>query len=66
MKKHLTLGIGNYYFSVRNGSSDIMIKRKKKQEAVNAYLSYEKIGKSCEWHGCWDGKKFKENSKPDK
>ncbi len=62
MKKHFTLGVGNYYFTIRNGGNSIMIKRKKKKEAIHAYESYQKIGKQCEWHGCWDGKKFTESS----
>ena len=68
MKKNFALGIGNYYFTIKNGGNNIMIKRKKKQEAVYAYESYQKLGKDCEWHGCWDGKNFVEaaNSKSKK
>lgn len=60
MKKNYSLGIGKFYFSVRNGGNGIMIKREKKTDAVYAYESYKKIGKECEWLGQWDGKKFVE------
>ena len=46
------------------GQNGIMIKRLNKKDAVHAYLSYVKIGKDCEWHGCWNGKKFDEAAAP--
>ncbi len=65
MKKNFSLGQGNYYFTIRTGgNSGILIKRQKKEDAVHSYLSYIKVGKDCEWHGCWDGKKFTESSPP--
>ena len=62
--KHYKMGVGNYYFSIKTGIQNIVISRTTKQEAVNSYLSYKKVGKDAEWLGCWDGKKFKENSAP--
>ena len=66
MKKNYSLGIGKYYFSVRNGGNGIMIKREKKEDAMYAYESYRKIGKDCEWLGRWDGKKFTSSNSSEK
>ena len=65
MKKNYSLGEGFYYFTIKNaGPNGIMIKRKTKEEAAYAYLSYVKVGKDCEWHGRWEGKKFSEGTAP--
>ena len=65
MKKNFSLGVGLYYFTVKTGGPNgILIKRNKKEEAINAFQSYKKVGKDCEWHGCWDGKKFKDDNPP--
>lgn len=43
---------------------NIVISRSSKDEAINSYLMYKKVGKDAEWLGCWDGKKFQESSAP--
>ncbi len=65
VKKSFPLGVGNYYFTIRNaGQNGILIKRKTKEEAARSFLSYTKVGKDCDWHGRWAGKKFEEVSPP--
>lgn len=65
--KKFEYGEGVYYFNIRNGGqSSITIKRMKKNDAVNRYLSYKNLGKEVEWLGKWDGKKFTETSTPSK
>lgn len=65
MAKKFEYGKGIYYFSVKSGGqSSITIKRKKKDEAVNRFLSYQNLGKEVEWLGKWDGGKFVESSLP--
>lgn len=65
MAKKFDYGKGIYYFNVKSGgSSNITIKRKNKQEALNRFKSYQNLGKACEWLGKWDGKKFVEDSVP--
>ena len=58
------MGKGSYYFNVKSGQQMITISRKDKQTAVNAFLSYKKVGKTCEWLGCWNGKTFNETTPP--
>ena len=62
--KHYKMGVGTYYFSIKSGIQNITISRESKEEAINSFLMYRKVGKDCEWLGCWDGKKFKESSTP--
>lgn len=65
MAKKFEYGKGIYYFNVKGGGqSNITIKRKKKDEAVNRFLSYQNLGKDVEWLGKWDGKKFSESTTP--
>lgn len=55
---------GVYYFNIKKGyNSNITIKRKEKQKAIDAYASYLRSYKEqCEWLGKWDGKKFTEDN----
>ncbi|MEM1320965.1 MAG: hypothetical protein AAGG75_12000 [Bacteroidota bacterium] len=63
-KKNFKMGVGNYYFNVRNGQSQITIMRKNKQEAEYTFLRYQSLGKDCNWLGCWNGKSFDETTTP--
>lgn len=65
MAKKFEFGKDIYYFNVKGGgSSNITIKRIKKEEALHTFKSYQNLGKDCEWLGKWDGKKFVENTLP--
>ncbi|MEE9437806.1 MAG: hypothetical protein V3V14_02320 [Saprospiraceae bacterium] len=65
MAKKFDYGKDIYYFNIRNGGhSSITIKRKDKNDAINRFISYKKLGKDCEWLGKWDGKKFQESAQP--
>lgn len=66
MKKKFELGVGKYYFNIRNGQQNITLSRSEKSDAVYAYLNYVELGKECEWLGRWEGKKFSENTAPNK
>ncbi len=63
-KFNFKLGKGNYYFHVRSGQQMIIIYRKTKEAATNAFQMYQGVGKSCEWLGRWDGKQFTETKVP--
>ncbi len=62
--KHFKMGVGKYYFTVRNGQNNITISRAKKDEAVNAYLNYINLGKDVNWLGAYNGKNFDDNEAP--
>ncbi len=64
--KNFKYAKGVYYFNVRNGQQNITIKRVKKNEAVMAFSAYKQNGKDVTWLGCWDGKKWQENTAPTK
>lgn len=64
MKKHFTLGVGKYYFKIRNGQQHITICRADKKDATYAFLNYVELGKDIEWLGRWEGKKFSETTSP--
>jgi len=64
MRKKFTMGAGKYYFNVYSGNVPILIYRDNKEAAIRRYLSYKKNGKTCEWLGLWNGKKFEEASLP--
>ena len=63
-KKNFTMAKGNYYFNIKSGQQVITIYRNSKEAAETAFLNYKKVGKTCEWLGCWDGKSFKETTPP--
>jgi hypothetical protein len=63
-KKSFAMGKGVYYIRVKTGPAKILIKRKEKKDAVEAYFSYIKTGKECEWLGKWDGKTYTDNDAP--
>ena len=63
-KKNFTMGKGCYYFNVKSGQQVITIYREDKRAAVNAFLNYKKVGKTCEWLGCWNGKPYDETNPP--
>lgn len=62
--KNFSFGRGKYYFTIKGTPNNITIHRKSLEAASDAFLSYLKQGKECEWLGQWDGKKFIENSPP--
>lgn len=62
--KHYKMGVGRYFFNIKSGIQNIVISRSTKEEAVNTFSMYKKVGKNPEWLGCWDGKKFQESSAP--
>ncbi len=64
MSKKFNYGVGKYYFTVKSMPNNITIFRKTKQAAEDAFKKYIILGKECEWHGCWDGKKFDESTPP--
>lgn len=63
-KKSFDLASDRYYFKIDSGHQSVTIHRKEKDLAVQSYLSYVRSGKTCEWMGKWDGKKFSETSAP--
>lgn len=62
--KKFDFGKGIYYFTINEGHNyNITIKRKSKENAVQAFLRYLRTKKDkCEWLGKWDGKKFVESN----
>ncbi len=32
---------------------------------MDAYQQYQRIGKNCEWLGCWNGEEFEEATAPE-
>ncbi|MCB0619296.1 MAG: hypothetical protein KDC43_03925 [Saprospiraceae bacterium] len=62
--KKFSRGQGKYYFTIKSNPSNITLHRESKEDAANAYRRYMRIGKECEWHGRWNGKKFEEASPP--
>lgn len=63
-KKHFSYSKGRYYFTIKSIPNNITIYRKSKNEAMDSFKQYKALGKSVEWLGCWNGKKFEETSLP--
>ncbi len=60
-KKGFEYQKGVYYFNVKSGAGNgITIKRKKKNDAIQAFSRYLTVNKDVEWYGKWDGKNFTE------
>lgn len=59
-KKKINFAEGVYYFNVYTQNYPVTIHRKKKSNAMKAFKRYNSSGKSCEWLGKWNGKKFEE------
>lgn len=53
---------GYFYWHVKSGQQNILMYRKEKQPAVDAYQRYVRVGKNCDWLGRWNGRKFEETS----
>ena len=64
MNKKYPIGVGKYYFNVLSGHQTILINRAEKEDAVRAFNSYRRVGKRCEWLGCWNGKSFDDSEVP--
>ena len=62
--RNYSKGVGLYYFKISATMQNIVIKRNSKEEAVRSFLNYKKLGKSCEWLGKWEGKKFSDSGTP--
>jgi prephenate dehydratase len=60
-----TKGEGKYYFNVQSGNQMITISRSSKEKAMDAFQQYQRIGKNCEWLGCWNGEEFEEATAPE-
>ncbi len=63
-KKNFKMGVGKYFFCIKNGQSSIMISRNTRPEAETAFLSYKATKKDCEWLGCWNGKSYDDSTVP--
>ena len=59
-----TKGVGTYYFKLKSSPNDILIHRKQKDAAVQAFLNYTKLGKECQWLGKWNGKDYDDVKEP--
>lgn len=55
---------GKYYFTIKAIPNNITMHRLTKESAREAYLKYLSIGKTVEWQGRWEGKKFGETTAP--
>jgi hypothetical protein len=62
--KKFARGKGKYYITIKSTPNNITLYRKSKTAAENAYRQYMEVGKECEWHGKWNGKKFEEIKPP--
>lgn len=58
------MGKGKYWLTIRSNPNNITLYRKTKDAAILAYQNYRNLGKDCEWHGKWNGKKFEEATPP--
>lgn len=47
-----------FYFTVKSTPNNITMFRKTKEAAKVAFQQYETVGKTVEWLGQWNGKKF--------
>ncbi len=65
-RKDFPMASGKYYFNIKNGQSNITISRDKRRDAENAFNNYISVGKTCEWLGMWNGKKFEDSTLPAK
>ena len=63
-RKKFEMGVGKYYFNVLSGPQTVTIHRIEKDQAINMYQTYVKLGKNCEWLGKWNGKGFDESGEP--
>ena len=64
MKKNYAMGEGKYYYTIKSTPNNITIFRKNKKAALDAFMTYKRLGKEIEWLGKWDGKKFTEIAPP--
>jgi len=64
--KYFKMAAGHYYFHLKSGQQNILMYRKSKEAAVDAYYRYVKVGKNCDWLGKWTGRKFEDNAVPEK
>ena len=57
-KQGFSWGKGRYYFTIKESPRNITMFRDNKDAAVYTYERYRQEGKTVEWLGQWDGKKF--------
>ena len=55
---------GKYYFTIKAIPNNITMHRNTKEAAQETYLKYVSIGKTVEWQGRWEGKKFADSAAP--
>ncbi len=55
---------GKYYFTIKTIPNNITMHRKSKEAASEAFIKYHSLGKTVEWQGLWNGKKFIETGSP--
>ncbi len=55
---------GKYYFTIKTTPSNITLSRTSKKEAQQVFKKYFDLGKTMEWLGRWEGKKFVETAPP--
>ena len=61
-KKHFAYGKGNYYLNIKEFPRNILLFRKSREDAQYIFNRYKNEGKTIEWMGCWNGKKFEDTS----
>lgn len=64
LDKKFRMSKGKYYLTVKASPNNITMYRESKEAARNAFQKYLQLGKDCEWHGCWNGKKFEDHVPP--
>lgn len=64
VSKKVAFGEGKYYFTVDSGYQQVTIHRDSRFEASSRFMFYKRIGKECEWLGCWNGKRFDDDVPP--
>ena len=53
---------GKYYLTIKESPRNITLFRLSRQEAEYTFKRYKLEGKHIEWLGCWNGKKFEDNT----
>ena len=62
--KKFDYGVGKYYFTIKTTPNNITMYRNTKTEAQEVFKKYYNLGKTMEWLGKWEGKKFVETTPP--